>query len=151
MLLDKNDLTSCSLSYTFDAIGGKWKPFIIWYLYAAPEGYCRYGELKRKIPWEISHKMFAQQLKELEEVHIISRTEYDEKPLRVEYSLTEAGSLLAPAILYLRDWGAAFGDKFCDEDLRERTLGVMGEDGCLRYKSESAALGKSVEISFKLD
>lgn len=151
MLLDKNDLTSCSLSYTFDAIGGKWKPFIIWYLYAAPEGYWRYGELKRKIPWEISHKMFAQQLKELEEAHIISRTEYDEKPLRVEYSLTEAGSLLAPAILYLRDWGAAFGDKFCDEDLRERTLGVMGEDGCLRYKSESAVLGKSVEISFKLD
>ena len=151
MLLDKNDLTSCSLSYTFDAIGGKWKPFIIWYLYAAPEGYYRYGELKRKIPWEISHKMFAQQLKELEEAHIISRTEYDEKPLRVEYSLTEAGSLLAPAILYLRDWGAAFGDKFCDEDLRERTLGVMGEDGCLRYKSESAVLGKSVEISFKLD
>ena len=151
MLLDKNDLTSCSLSYTFDAIGGKWKPFIIWYLYAAPEGYYRYGELKRKIPWEISHKMFAQQLKELEEAHIISRTEYDEKPLRVEYSLTEAGSLLALAILYLRDWGAAFGDKFCDEDLRERTLGVMGEDGCLRYKSESAVLGKSVEISFKLD
>ena len=32
-----------------------------------------------------------------------------------------------------------------------RPVGVMGEDGCLRYKSESAALGKSVEISFKLD
>jgi len=132
----------------FSTIGGKWKPFIIWYLYRAPEGFCRYGELKRHIPWDISHKMFTQQLKELEDANIVIRTEYDEKPLRVEYRLTEAGKLLAPAILYLRDWGAVFGQKWTEEDLLDRTLGEH-HDGVLHYGHESERLEKSVNIDFK--
>lgn len=147
MLLDKNDLNSCSLSFVFNNISGKWKPFIIWYLYSAPEGVCRYGELKRKIPWDISHKMFAQQLTELESAKIINRIEYDEKPMRVEYSLTEAGKLLAPAILYLRDWGAAFGERFTDEDLLDRTLADT-ENGKLHYGHYSEKLKMGVEICF---
>lgn len=149
MLLDKNDLNSCSLSFVMNSISGKWKPFIIWYLYSAPGGVCRYGELKRKIPWDISHKMFAQQLTELERAKIINRMEYDEKPLRVEYSLTEAGKLLAPAILYLRDWGATFGDKFTEEDLLARTLAET-ENNTLHYGYTSGELQKSVSISFSL-
>ena len=148
MLIDKNDLTTCSLSYVFSSIDGKWKPFIIWYLWNAPDGIRRYGELKRKIPWDISHKMFAQQLRELGEAGIVVRTEYDEKPLRVEYSLTEQGRLLAPAILYLRDWGAAFGNKFTHEDMIDRTLGEKKE-GALEYGYESKALGKSIKIRFE--
>lgn len=148
MLLDENDLTSCSLSYVFSVIDGKWKPFIIWYLYKAPEGFCRYGELKRNIPWKISNKMFTQQLKELEDANIITRTEYDEKPLRVEYRLTESGKLLAPAILYLRDWGAAFGKRWTKEDLLERTLGDY-RNGTLHYGHESEELNGKVEISFR--
>lgn len=147
MLVDKNDLTTCSLSYVFSAFDGKWKPFIIWYLWSAPNGVCRYGELKRKIPWDISHKMFAQQLRELEEVKIVTRTEYDEKPLRVEYSLTEPGKLLAPAMLYLRDWGAEFGDNYTHEDMMNRTLGTKLGDA-LEYGYTSEALGKSISIRF---
>ena len=147
MLIDKNDLTTCSLSYVFNAIDGKWKPFIIWYLWSAPTGVCRYGELKRKIPWDISHKMFAQQRREVEEGNIVTRREYDEKPLRVEYSLTEPGRLLAPAILYLRDWGAEFGQKFTHEDMIDRTQGEK-MSGALEYGYRSESLGKSVKIRF---
>lgn len=147
MLKDKNDLTTCSLSYVFSSIGGKWKPFIIWYLWNAPTGVRRYGELKRKIPWDISHKMFAQQLRELEEAKIVTRMEYDEKPLRVEYSLTEQGKLLAPAIQYLRDWGAEFGDGFTHGDMIERTQGHK-KDGGLEYGYVSDGLNKGVKIRF---
>ena len=148
MLENKNDLTTCSLSFAFSAVGGKWKPFIIWYLSIAPTGVYRYGELKRKIPWDISHKMFAQQLKELEEDSIITRTEYDEKPMRVEYSLTEQGKLLVPVIRYMRDWGAVFGEKFGPEVI-ERSQGTM-VDGTVHYGYSSEQLDKSVKINFKL-
>ena len=95
-------LESCTLNFAFSAISGKWKPYILWYLHSAPGGVCRYGELKRLVPYDISHKIFTQQLQELEAYNIIKRTEYDEKPKRVEYSLTEAGKLLLPVILYMR-------------------------------------------------
>ena len=94
-------LESCTLNFAFSAISGKWKPYILWYLHSAPGGVCRYGELKRLVPYDISHKIFTQQLQELEAYNIIKRTEYDEKPKRVEYSLTEPGKLLLPVILYI--------------------------------------------------
>lgn len=145
----RHDLTTCSLNYTIMAIGGKWKPFIVWYLHAALPDSCRYGELKRHIPWDISHKMFSQQLQELERDNIVVRTEYFEKPLRVEYSLTEQGKLLAPVILYMRDWGAAFGEKFGYEALVQRTHGAL-VDNCLYYGYDSESLKKKVQIKFEL-
>lgn len=148
MLVDKTDLTTCSLRYVFSAVGGKWKPFIIWYLWSAPEGMCRYGKLKREIPWNISHKMFVQQLRELERDGIVERTIYEGKQMRVEYRLTEAGKLLAPAILYLRDWGAAFGAGFTSEDLVDRTLGI-DTGGSLKYGYKSVELKKSVQVEFE--
>lgn len=111
MLARANDLRSCSLADAFMTIGGKWKPYIVWYLNTAPNMTMRYGELKRHIPWEISHKMYAQQLRELEADGIITRSERMDDNIRVvDYTLTEAGRFLVPAILYLRDWRAVFGD-----------------------------------------
>ncbi len=102
MLENPNDLRSCSLADAFMTIGGKWKPYIVWYLNTAPDLTMRYGELKRHIPWTISHKMYAQQLHELEADGIITRHEYMEGNIRVvDYTLTEAGRFLVPAILYL--------------------------------------------------
>lgn len=139
---------SCSLNYACTAISGKWKPYIIWYLYDVPNGKCRYGELKRRVPYNISHKMFTQQLQELERDNIIARTEYDEKPLRVEYSLTEEGKLLAPVILYMRDWGAIANPKFSKDDLLSRSHGVVDGD-TIKYSYKSEKLGKAVSIEFE--
>ena len=71
-------LESCALNFAFSAISGKWKPYILWYLHSTPDGVCRYGELKRLVPYDISHKIFTQQLQELESYNVIKRTEYDE-------------------------------------------------------------------------
>ena len=140
-------LESCTLNFAFSAISGKWKPYILWYLHSAPGGVCRYGELKRLVPYDISHKIFTQQLQELEAYHIIKRTEYDEKPKRVEYSLTEEGKLLLPVILSMRDWGV-IASRDCPPEAIERTHG-QAQDGTIRYEYTSEPLNKSVSIAFR--
>ena len=84
------DKCDCSVAYTLAVVGGKWKWLIIYKLWN--NGIQRYGELKKSIP-HITHKMLSQQLKELELEKLISRNEYHQIPPKVEYALTEKGTL----------------------------------------------------------
>lgn len=53
---------------------------------------------------DCSQKMLSQTLKNLELSHLVHREVYPEVPPRVEYSLTETGRSLMPAITSLIDW-----------------------------------------------
>ena len=101
MLENMDDLTSCSLSYVASILGGKWKPFIVWYLSMTPDKRARYSELRKSIPYNISHKMFSQHLSELEREGIIERIVVEAKPLHVDYLLTKKGISFAN-VLYFR-------------------------------------------------
>ena len=150
MLEKMDDLTSCSLSYVASILGGKWKPFIVWYLSMAPGKRARYSELRKRIPYDISHKMFSQHLSELEQVGIIERIVVEVKPLRVEYLLTAQGVSFANVLYFIRDWGAAYGG-FSAETL-QRTKGTMG-DGVLMYGSAAsdAEQGSGERIIWQFD
>ena len=76
------------MELTLNIIGGKWKPLIIFHI--GNNGIIRYGELNRMIP-DISPRVLSRELRELEKSQIIHREAYNEKVLRVEYSLTEIG------------------------------------------------------------
>jgi len=89
---------------SLDIIGGKWKMPILWRLKDKP---WRYSELKKSIG-KITHKMLAQQLKELEEDGLISRKVFASVPPKVEYSITEKGETTIPIIESLRKWGEDF-------------------------------------------
>lgn len=89
---------------SLDVIGGKWKMPIIWRLKDKP---WRYSELKKSIG-KITHKMLAEQLKELERDGLISRKVYPEVPPKVEYSITAKGKTVIPIIDSLREWGNNF-------------------------------------------
>jgi DNA-binding HxlR family transcriptional regulator len=89
---------------SLDVIGGKWKMPILWRLKDKP---WRYSELKKSIG-KITHKMLAQQLKELEEDGLISRKVFASVPPKVEYSITEKGETTIPIIESLRKWGEDF-------------------------------------------
>jgi len=62
------------------------------------------NELKRKIDG-ITNMMLSQVLKEMEGYGLVSRKQYMEIPPRVEYSLTQEGKDLIPALISLAKWG----------------------------------------------
>jgi DNA-binding HxlR family transcriptional regulator len=50
------------------------------------------------------------QLRELEQDGLVSRTAFAEKPLRVEYELTDAAYGLLPAFKEILSWSRLYGD-----------------------------------------
>lgn len=100
--LYKNSFDSCPLTFALNLIGGKWRLPIIWAL--NKNGTMRYNELKRSIHG-ITNMMLTQSLKELELDGIVNRRQFLEVPPRVEYSLTENGKELVPALKALANWG----------------------------------------------
>ena len=92
----------CPLEKTLKLIGGKWKIIIICSLYN--DGPTRYNELRRRIKG-ITNTMLASSLKELEKDGLIIRKQFNEMPVRVEYSLTDIGENLLPILSQLANWG----------------------------------------------
>ena len=66
----------------------------------------RYKELNAAIP-DISQKMLSVTLKRLEADKLINRKMYGEIPPRVEYSLTQTGKELMPAVNMMVEWALA--------------------------------------------
>jgi Predicted transcriptional regulators len=95
-------MIQCPLSDAVEMISGKWKIRIICALYQ--DGTTRYNELKRKIP-EITNTMLASSLKELEFDGLIRREQYEEMPVRVEYTVTDKCAGLIPILNDLAKWG----------------------------------------------
>jgi DNA-binding HxlR family transcriptional regulator len=56
----------------------------------------------------ITHKMLAQQLRELENDGLIMRKMYPVMPPKVEYRLSDFGQTLAPVIDSLVTWSRAY-------------------------------------------
>ncbi len=92
----------CGLKKVIDIIGGKWKIMILCII--DREEVVRYGDLKRAV-FGITNTMLAQSLKELESDGLVLRKQYDEMPVRVEYSLSKKTKTLIPILLELKKWG----------------------------------------------
>lgn len=112
---------TCELEVTFEIIGGKWKPLILWFL--SQSGTLRFGQIQHLIP-DITHKILTKQLRELEEYKLIERKVYPEVPPKVEYSITNIGEDVIPILDMMCDW-ASKNDYFnydlkynlCDESI----------------------------------
>ncbi len=100
---------NCNMELTLNLIGGKWKPIIIFHI--GNQGVVRYGELKRLIP-TISERVLSRELRELEASKIITREVFEEKVLRVEYSLTLVGNDVLPVLYALTEWGNIYNKKY---------------------------------------
>jgi DNA-binding HxlR family transcriptional regulator len=113
-MADKSiEAISCPVGATLGLIGGKYKSLILWHLI---DGTLRYGELQKLIP-QATPKMLTQQLRELEEDNLLTRTVYPVVPPKVEYSLTDFGRSLKPILYALYDWGSDYmkrnGQEIC--------------------------------------
>ena len=69
-----------------------------------PDQKLRFGELRRRLPG-ISEKVLYEQLREMERDGVVRREAFEEAVLRVEYSLTPAGTALNDAAHVLAKWG----------------------------------------------
>lgn len=92
------------LFYTLKLIKGKYKMRVLYTLMEF--GVVRFGEMKRYLG-TVSYRMLTVTLKELEVDDLITRTEYNQLPMKVEYSLTERGKSLIPLLDGLCAWGDA--------------------------------------------
>lgn len=95
---------SCPLGKAMSALGSKWKPIIVLVI---KDHTLRFGEIATRIS-VISRKVLTDQLREMEEDHLINRQEYKELPPRVEYKLTEKGLALLPILTLLEEWEQKF-------------------------------------------
>jgi DNA-binding HxlR family transcriptional regulator len=91
----------CPVTETARIIGKKWYLIILHELQDGPHGF---NDLKRAVRG-ISAKVLSENLTELEQSGLLTRTVYSESPIRVEYALTDKGRELDGVFQAMRTWG----------------------------------------------
>ena len=111
-------LTECPLTAALNAVGGKWSLICLYWL---DSGTRRFNELRRLMP-EISHKVLAATLRNLEHEGLISRTVHPTVPPRVEYGISPHGETVRPLIQAVRAWGRQHLEWRREQEPSERDL-----------------------------
>lgn len=93
-------------------VGRKWQPVIVYHLLET--GPLGFSALKNRTDG-ISSKMLSESLDELEAAGLVAREVVSDKPVRVEYALTETGESLEGLVREMVSWGS-------------RHIDDMGED-----------------------
>jgi len=117
----KAEYLACPIRQVVSRFGDKWSMLVLYMLYTSERqrvgdqgsgmtGVLRFNEIRRLMT-DCSQKMLSQTLKNLEQSHLVHREVYPEVPPRVEYSLTETGKSLMPALTALIAWGKEHFDE----------------------------------------
>ncbi|MDD7456150.1 MAG: helix-turn-helix domain-containing protein [Bacteroidales bacterium] len=104
------EYANCPIRITLDIIAGSWK---LWLIQEISNGIVRPSDIQRSIGIA-SKRVLNKQLKELEEVGIITKTIYPVLPLKVEYHLTDAGKGLLPIMKAMEQWGEEYKNTFLE-------------------------------------
>src|SRR4051794_37572720 len=92
----------CSLYHrAVELVGKRWTGAILLVLLDGPP---HFSGIRQLVP-ELSDRLLAERLKELEAEGVVERRVLDGSPVRVEYSLTPKGEALEPAVRALKEWG----------------------------------------------
>ena len=83
-----------------DILGRRWALALI---YASHTGAVRFNEFRQALQ-EVSPRMLAQRLADLEEAGLLERRVIDARPPLVEYRLTAHGQRLGAVVEVLRRW-----------------------------------------------
>lgn len=90
----------CATRQLLELLSEKWVPGLIYILSRGPQ---RPGALQRQFEG-ISKKMLTQNLRNLEDWGVVSRTVYATMPPHVEYALTPLGETLVQPIALVHGW-----------------------------------------------
>jgi DNA-binding HxlR family transcriptional regulator len=83
-----------------ELVGRRWTGAILRVLMDGP---LRFSEIAQAVP-ELSDRLLSERMKELERRGIVERKVMPGRPLRVEYSLSQMGRELGPALSELQRW-----------------------------------------------
>lgn len=119
----RNPVTDCPLTAALAAVGGKWKLIIVYWL--AQEEF-HFAGLRRRMT-SISHKVLAEQLRELEADAIVRRDPRGSVPAPVIYQLTEYGRSLLPLVETVRTWGRGHIDRMLGRDAEPASEAAGGQ------------------------
>jgi len=107
----------CSIAAALDVVGEKWSLLVVRELFL---GCRRFSEIAANTG--APRDILTARLRRLEEVGVISRRLYSERPERYEYVLTDAGKDLRPVIWALKHWG--------ETHVNGKPLGQVLEHSC---------------------
>ncbi len=93
------------LAATASILGRKWHPLIVAEL--LENGPLGFNELKARVNG-ISDKVLSESLENLQDHGVVERTVIDDKPVRVEYSLTPLGAQLELTLAGMEQWGERY-------------------------------------------
>jgi DNA-binding HxlR family transcriptional regulator len=95
------DLASCpSYDRAVEIIGRRWAGAVIRVMLA---GRSRFSDIRSAIPG-ITDRVLSHRLRDLESDGLIKRQIHDERPVRIEYRLTERGRALATVVDAISSW-----------------------------------------------
>lgn len=84
----------------FEILGKKWSGLVLYTLLEDP---MRFTDIRRNIP-ELSDRVLAERLKELERLQLVKRNVYTRIPVKVEYELTKKGKELEKSMREIEIW-----------------------------------------------
>jgi DNA-binding HxlR family transcriptional regulator len=98
---DARSKSCCPLYHeAVELVGRRWTGAILRVLM---DGALRFSEIAQAVP-ELSDRLLSERMKELERRGMVERRVISGPPLRVEYSLSEMGHELEPALSELERW-----------------------------------------------
>lgn len=83
----------------------RWRSEVIYYLFTSESA--RFNEIKFNLHG-ITSSMLSSTLKDLMNLGLVQKHDFGERPLHVEYSLTEKGNDLLPMYYEIMNWGFAY-------------------------------------------
>lgn len=103
----------CSIARTLDVIGERWSLLII---RDAFYGVRRFDDFQRDLG--VARNILTDRLSKLVATEVLERVQYEERPPRFEYKLTQKGRELLPVLLTMMQWG----DRWSSDDSPPVTL-----------------------------
>lgn len=96
---------ACSIARTLDVIGEPWSPLILRDVYV---GISRFEQMQADLG--ISRKVLTERLNWLVESGVLERRQYETRPPRSEYVLTDKGAELVDMLMVMVAWGDQWAD-----------------------------------------
>src|SRR5882762_1265403 len=90
----------CAIARTWAVIGERWTMLILRELF---RGSHRFEDIQNKL--QLGRNVLVDRLRQLDEEGIIERRQYQDRPVRCDYHLTEKGEDLYPLLLAMLRWG----------------------------------------------